>query len=256
MVTVRCLPLSLQPPKLAAPAAAPAAGPAATPAAAAPPRRYGGLADADRIFQNVYGDRDWRLKDAVKRGDWYKTKELLWLGPDGIVDDIKASGLRGRGGAGFPSGLKWSFMPKASDGRCVRTSMLMLEGASGLQAGSGNGGGRSSRERQRRQHPVLVAMAGAAASALDACRPCCCTVVCRTGGAAAQRPLTALTTSSVSMATRVAIGPLAEPATCGRTAAGGVDEQPTASRDPASPQRAPAVVPRPLTSASPRSFCQ
>ena len=51
------------------------------------------------------------------RGDWYRTKDLLWMGPDWIVDEIKASGLRGRGGAGFPSGLKWSFMPKASDGR-------------------------------------------------------------------------------------------------------------------------------------------
>lgn len=53
------------------------------------------------------------------QGDWYKTKDLLWMGPDQIVEDMKQSGLRGRGGAGFPSGLKWSFMPKKSDGRCV-----------------------------------------------------------------------------------------------------------------------------------------
>jgi len=78
---------------------------------------YGGLKDQDRIFTNIYGDQDWRLKDAQKRGDWHRTKDILCLGPDGIVDDIKASGLRGRGGAGFPSGLKWSFMPKNSDGR-------------------------------------------------------------------------------------------------------------------------------------------
>jgi len=53
----------------------------------------------------------------MKRGDWHKTKDILWMGPEQIVADMKASGLRGRGGAGFPSGLKWSFMPKKSDGR-------------------------------------------------------------------------------------------------------------------------------------------
>ncbi len=78
---------------------------------------YGGLRDEDRIFQNLYGEHGWHLKDAVKRGQWYRTKDLLGMGPDAIVNDIKASGLRGRGGAGFPSGLKWSFMPKKSDGR-------------------------------------------------------------------------------------------------------------------------------------------
>ncbi|MEJ2014511.1 MAG: NADH-quinone oxidoreductase subunit NuoF [Limibacillus sp.] len=70
-----------------------------------------------RIFQNLYGQQDWRLKGAEKRGVWDKTKELLDLGPEEIVERIKASGLRGRGGAGFPTGLKWSFMPKQSDGR-------------------------------------------------------------------------------------------------------------------------------------------
>lgn len=78
---------------------------------------YGGLKDQDRIFTNIYGQQDWRIGDALKRGDWYKTKEIMWMGPDWLVDEIKASGLRGRGGAGFPSGLKWSFMPKHTDGR-------------------------------------------------------------------------------------------------------------------------------------------
>ncbi|MEE4153921.1 MAG: NADH-quinone oxidoreductase subunit NuoF [Erythrobacter sp.] len=76
------------------------------------------LADKDRIFTNVYGFQDWRLKAAEMRGDWDNTKALLARGSDAIIEEIKASGLRGRGGAGFPTGLKWSFMPKASkDGR-------------------------------------------------------------------------------------------------------------------------------------------
>jgi len=78
---------------------------------------YGPLADQDRIFTNIYGRHDWRLKGAMARGQWYKTKEIVEKGADWIINEIKASGLRGRGGAGFPSGMKWSFMNKPSDGR-------------------------------------------------------------------------------------------------------------------------------------------
>ena len=75
------------------------------------------LADRDRIFTNLHGFHSFGLKDALKRGAWDGTKVLLEMGRDWIINEMKASGLRGRGGAGFPTGLKWSFMPKVSDGR-------------------------------------------------------------------------------------------------------------------------------------------
>jgi len=70
------------------------------------------LEDKDRIFTNMHGQRDWGLDGARARGDWDGTAEIMARGRFAVVDEIKASGLRGRGGAGFPSGLKWSFMPK------------------------------------------------------------------------------------------------------------------------------------------------
>ncbi|CAN7339256.1 NADH-quinone oxidoreductase subunit NuoF [Rhizobium sp. LjRoot254] len=75
------------------------------------------LTDKDRIFTNIYGLKDKSLKGAMARGHWDNTKGLLEKGRDWIVNEVKASGLRGRGGAGFPTGLKWSFMPKENDGR-------------------------------------------------------------------------------------------------------------------------------------------
>ncbi len=75
------------------------------------------LQDKDRIFKNIYCQDDWRLAGARRRGIWDNTKDLLARGRDAIIDEIKKSDLRGRGGAGFPTGLKWSFMPKQSDGR-------------------------------------------------------------------------------------------------------------------------------------------
>ncbi|TNC50714.1 NADH-quinone oxidoreductase subunit NuoF [Rubellimicrobium rubrum] len=75
------------------------------------------LEDKDRIFTNIYGMHDRSLAGAQARGHWDGTKDILAKGRDWIINEMKASGLRGRGGAGFPTGLKWSFMPKESDGR-------------------------------------------------------------------------------------------------------------------------------------------
>jgi len=75
------------------------------------------LQDKDRIFTNLYGQDDWHLEGARRRGDWDGTRDIMAKGREWIVEEIKSSGLRGRGGAGFPAGLKWSFMPKEPTGR-------------------------------------------------------------------------------------------------------------------------------------------
>lgn len=50
--------------------------------------KFGPLNDDDRIFTNLYGRHDWRLKGAMKRGDWYKTKEILLKGVDWILSKL------------------------------------------------------------------------------------------------------------------------------------------------------------------------
>ncbi|KAK7487360.1 hypothetical protein BaRGS_00021449 [Batillaria attramentaria] len=88
--------------------------------AAAPKKEkttFGPMSDEDRIFTNLYGRHDWHLKGAQSRGQWYKTKEIILKGHEWILKEITTSGLRGRGGAGFPTGMKWGFMNKPDDGR-------------------------------------------------------------------------------------------------------------------------------------------
>ncbi len=80
------------------------------------------LADNDRIFTNLYGFHDASLQGARARGAWDNTKSFIDKGHDWLINEVKASGLRGRGGAGFPTGLKWSFMPKAD----ARPSYLVI----------------------------------------------------------------------------------------------------------------------------------
>jgi NADH-quinone oxidoreductase subunit F len=73
------------------------------------------LTDKDRIFKNLYGFQSFTLKEAQKRGAWDNTKAVIKKGRETIIEEMKKSGMRGRGGAGFPTGMKWSFMPKPSD---------------------------------------------------------------------------------------------------------------------------------------------
>ena len=98
-----------------------------------PPKKtkFGNLSDEDRIFTNLYGLHDFRLKGALARGDWYKTKEILLKGDSWIINEVKTSGLRGRGGAGFPSGLKWSFMNKPNWQQDPRPRYLVVNADEG-----------------------------------------------------------------------------------------------------------------------------
>ncbi len=73
------------------------------------------LQSQDKIFTNLYGQESYNLKSAIARGDWDNTKSLINKGREKIVEEVKNSGLRGRGGAGFSTGMKWSFMPKSSE---------------------------------------------------------------------------------------------------------------------------------------------
>jgi NADH-quinone oxidoreductase subunit F len=104
------------------------------------------LADRDRIFRNIYGVHDVGLAGAKKRGAWDGTKVFIDKGHDWIVNEVKASGLRGRGGAGFPTGLKWSFMPKADP----RPSYLVIN------ADESEPGSCKDREIMRHDPHVLV----------------------------------------------------------------------------------------------------
>src|SRR4029079_17705483 len=117
------------------------------------------LDDKDRIFKNLYGQHDWGLEGARKRGAWDGTKAILEKGRDWIVNEMKASGQRGRGGAGFPTGLKWSFMPRQSDGR---TTYLVI---SDVEAGPGT---CMDREIMRHDPHLLVEVCLYAAFAMGA----------------------------------------------------------------------------------------
>ena len=117
------------------------------------------LKDQDRIFTNIYGLQDTSLKGAKSRGDWQKTKSILARGRDKIIDEIKNSKLRGRGGAGFSAGMKWSFMPKEPD---ERPHYLVIN------ADEGEPGTCKDREILRNEPHKLIEGALLASVAMDA----------------------------------------------------------------------------------------
>ena len=123
-------------------------------------RTFSYLQDSDRIFTNLYGRFDWHLAAAKRRGDWYKTKEILNKGPDWIITMIKESGLRGRGGAGFPTGLKWSFMKTSAEDN--RPKYLIVN------ADEGEPGTCKDREIIRKEPHKLIEGALIAARAMNA----------------------------------------------------------------------------------------
>ena len=116
------------------------------------------LEDKDRIFRNIYGLHDSGLKGALKRGSWDGTKFFIDKGHDWIIHEVKTSGLRGRGGAGFPTGLKWSFMPKADP----RPSYLVIN------ADESEPGSCKDREIMRNDPHLLIEGALIAAFAMRA----------------------------------------------------------------------------------------
>ena len=75
------------------------------------------LKNEDRIFNNLYGFEPSNLAGAKQRGDWSNTKDILHKDRNEIIKELTKSGLRGRGGAGFPTATKWSFMPKEPTGK-------------------------------------------------------------------------------------------------------------------------------------------
>ena len=118
------------------------------------------LKDSDRIFQNIYGLKDTSLAGAKAIGDWDGTKKLIAKGREWLIDEVKASGLRGRGGAGFGTGMKWSFMPKEAGDRPVFLT---------INADEGEPGTCKDREIMRNEPHKLVEGALLAAAAVGAC---------------------------------------------------------------------------------------
>ncbi len=81
---------------------------------------YGPAPQAHNVVNTtLHFDQPWSYESYLKAGGWQAWKKILTEKPDPatVIDQVKASALRGRGGAGFPTGLKWSFMPRSAPGQ-------------------------------------------------------------------------------------------------------------------------------------------
>lgn len=67
------------------------------------------------LFKNVKDSKQHLIETSLDKGGYEGLKKALSMTPDEVIEEVKASGIRGRGGAGFPTGLKWSFIPKTSE---------------------------------------------------------------------------------------------------------------------------------------------
>ena len=70
-------------------------------------------------FRTLHMDKPWTLESYLSVGGYEQLKKILKekIPPEDIIEELKTSSLRGRGGAGFPTGLKWSFMPRTAEGQ-------------------------------------------------------------------------------------------------------------------------------------------
>lgn len=123
-------------------------------------RLFSILRDYDRIFTNLYSHKKSDIKDSIRRGDWYRYTDILSRDADWIINEVKNSGLRGRGGAGFPTGLKWSFM-KTKPGD-IRPKYLVIN------ADEGEPGTCKDREIMRKEPFKLIEGCAIAGKAMGA----------------------------------------------------------------------------------------
>ncbi len=82
------------------------------------------IKDQDRVFPNILNREQISLSLAKKKSDFENIEDLLSRGSEWIINEIKESGLRGRGGAGFSTGMKWSFIPKRD--KCQKPHYLVI----------------------------------------------------------------------------------------------------------------------------------